>query len=589
MISKWAAAPALLIGLALHAPAARAQNAGTTVSGQVVSAEVRPQPVRRAIVTLTGGAIPSGLSAVTDDEGRFKFVDLEVGRYTLSATKPGYLTVAYGASRPGRPGTSLVLASGQQLDLRLVLPRGAVITGTVRDQFGQPSPGVQVTISSAALVNSEGGYRPVATFFTDDRGVYRAYGLMPDEYLVSATPRTVGNGELTALSLAEYDGRVRALEDRQTIDEAPGRVGYAPTFFPGTVVAANAGRVEVSAGEERGGIDIPLIPVRSAHLSGTLQGNGEIDPRRIRPSLTAVGPPQSGLFLPSLIGPGADGTFTFTNVTPGHYIMLARTGPGAMMSSVDGRSGSSLNTGVHSLFAVVELDVDGRDISGLVLALRPAMTISGRIAFDGAAKPPGKLTSIGVSLVRAQGTVATGFSLNSGSTRNAVVREDGTFELTGVMPGEYTIAAVMPAAWGWRLRSAIVGQTDVLDIPLVLDGSSGDVTGMVVTLTEARSELSGTLTSASGQPATEFTVLAFSANRAHWRPGARRIRTTRPGSDGEFSIMDLPSGEYVVAALTDFEPSDLAQASFLDRVLLAGVKVTILDGRRTRQDLRIAR
>ena len=57
-----------------------------------------------------------GRTAVTDDDGRFSFVALPAGRYMLYATKQGYVTTAYGAKRPNRPGTALVLADGQHID-----------------------------------------------------------------------------------------------------------------------------------------------------------------------------------------------------------------------------------------------------------------------------------------------------------------------------------------------------------------------------------------------------------------------------------------------------------------------------------------
>jgi hypothetical protein len=52
---------------------------------------------------------------------------------------------------------------------------------------------------------------------------------------------------------------------------------------------------------------------------------------------------------------------------------------------------------------------------------------------------------------------------------------------------------------------------------------------------------------------------------------------------------DLPPGDYVIAALTDMEPSDLLDPSFLETLLPSGVTVRIDEGGRTIQDLRIGR
>lgn len=578
--------------------AGRGQSA--TISGQVVTADRDAAPIRRAIVTLTGGSIRSNLSAVTDDDGRFRFVDLVPGRYTLSVAKAGYLTMTHGATRPGRPGVSLALSAGQQIDVRLPLPKGAVITGTVRDEFGQPVSSVRVNVIRAALASGGSGYRASAdTLLTDDRGVYRAYGLMPDEYVVAAVPRS-GSG--TRLGDGEFDAQSRALEVRQTGaaggSNAAGNppaveqesVAFAPTFFPSTVIATNAGRIRVAPGEEHTGIDIVLAPVRVSKVSGVIVGGGDIDPRRMMPRLVRQGPALPGIFEPLLSGPSRDGRFSVERVVPGRYTLLVATGPGAMMASEDARSASTINQDVPALFAIAEFDVTGADITGLTLSLRPATTMSGRLVFAPSSAEPPAPSSIRVGLARAgPGDDGQGGGGRGGGVAlpSAFARDDGSFELVGVIPGEYTVVA--PVTAGWRLHSVMSGGRDLIDVPLVVDGSAQQMADVLITYTDRRSELAGTLTTSTGQPATEFTVIAFPVDRRYWRPGARRIKTARPATNGAFSIMDLPAGEYLVAALTDFDQSDLMQGDYLEPIVLAAVKVVIADGQRTRQDLRIAR
>jgi len=69
--------------------------------------------------------------------------------------------------------------------------------------------------------------------------------------------------------------------------------------------------------------------------------------------------------------------------------------------------------------------------------------------------------------------------------------------------------------------------------------------------------------------------------------GRGSARATRPASDGRFSVADLPAGDYLIAALTDVEPDEWKRAEFLGQLVAAGVKVTIRDGERTVQDLRL--
>jgi hypothetical protein len=67
------------------------------------------------------------------------------------------------------------------------------------------------------------------------------------------------------------------------------------------------------------------------------------------------------------------------------------------------------------------------------------------------------------------------------------------------------------------------------------------------------------------------------------------VQFTRPDTAGRFRFRDLPAGDYLIAALTDLEPRDLLDASFIERLVAAAVAVRIADGETTTQDLRIGR
>ena len=170
--------------------AAQAQQTGTGgITGSVVSADAG-RPVRRARVTLSGGDLRSAKAAVTDDQGAFVFADLPAGRFTLSASKPGYVNATYGQKKPGRPGTPIQLADGQKLtNLKMPLPKGGVLTGIVLDENGEPTPGTQVTAFRYEMRTGERRLAQAGNDQTDDRGMYRIYGLLPGDYVVRATPR----------------------------------------------------------------------------------------------------------------------------------------------------------------------------------------------------------------------------------------------------------------------------------------------------------------------------------------------------------------------------------------------------------------
>jgi hypothetical protein len=144
----------------------------------------------------------------------FSFTGLAAGRFTLSASKPAYLAMAYGAKRPERQGTALTIADGQDLrDIVIRLPRGAVIKGTLRDQNGEPVAGVTINAIKPTVATTASSTLPAAV--TDDRGAYRIFGLTPGEYLVAATFRAQGSGAIAVPSTDDVDraGCVRRPRD----------------------------------------------------------------------------------------------------------------------------------------------------------------------------------------------------------------------------------------------------------------------------------------------------------------------------------------------------------------------------------------
>jgi hypothetical protein len=59
-------------------------------------------------------------------------------------------------------------------------------------------------------------------------------------------------------------------------------------------------------------------------------------------------------------------------------------------------------------------------------------------------------------------------------------------------------------------------------------------------------------------------------------------------SDGRFTITGLPAGEYYIAALTDLNASEMYEPSFLASIVPAAITVTLGDGEKKVQDLKLA-
>src|SRR5688572_3324754 len=251
---------------------ARDKPAGLTgtgvVSGVVVTADERQQPVRRVSVMLAAGQMAIPRTAVTDDEGRFAFTAVAPGNYTLVAQKPAFVPAIYGARSPtDSQGVPIAVADGQRVDgLRLSIMRGAVITGTVRLPGGQPASDLSMQVMRVQVVAGRRQLAMVAApAQTNDLGAYRLFGLAPGDYVVlaraslTAMPGTAVTRQVTPAEARWVDQRLSQLQEPMQAGASmapappPGpTVTYSAVYFPGTSILADATVISVRAGEERG-------------------------------------------------------------------------------------------------------------------------------------------------------------------------------------------------------------------------------------------------------------------------------------------------------------------------------------------------
>src|SRR5437762_3653751 len=159
------------------------------IIGRVLAAD-SGRPVKRARVFATATELPGGRGMVTDDTGIFDLTELPAGRYTLTVSKSGFVSLSYGQRRPLQAGTPLQLADGQTLKgIEFQLPRGSVIGGRVLDEDGEAMPGVMVRVMRYQYLQGDRRLTPAGAGQTDDKGQYRVWGLMPGDYYVNATAR----------------------------------------------------------------------------------------------------------------------------------------------------------------------------------------------------------------------------------------------------------------------------------------------------------------------------------------------------------------------------------------------------------------
>ena len=570
---------------------------GTAVlTGTLVTDSAPPEPVRRAVVHLAGAPGTSTRVAGTDDAGRFVFTALPAGRYTLSATKPGYVTAFHGSKRPGRgPGVPVAIDDGQRADVTLQITRGAVITGTITDMRGRPAS--MITITAVEMRPAGVSAAPPARATTDDLGVFRIYGLAPGEYVISAVPRiSFGRGSMsTADILGVTDAEAQWARSARSVAGAPmppaGRpVTYAPVFYPGTTNAVAAGKVSVEAGEERTNVGFALQIVPTARIAGSLVdhtgqpvGEASVSLHPRRSALPSVGDAlvaSGALVLPRAAMTGTG--FSIAGVTPGEYTLVARTG------SMGRRTAAAVAAaGQPTLWNVTDVRVDGQDHDGLVLRLQPGAAISGTIVFDRTSlAPPADLSRIDLTMRAVHSLVG------APAAPRATVSVDGTFRFASVVPGTYAVNGATPLATTperWTLKSAMLNGRDIADA--LLEVAPGqDVSGLVITFTDRAPEIAGRLVDAGGRPVTRYSIVVITTDRSHWLPGSRRIRSVTPATNGSFGIAGLPPGEYAMAAIEDLDAVDLYDQVFLSQLIAsAAYKFTLADGEKKHQDLRVGR
>lgn len=567
---------ALLLLLSLPAQQATrdttaAPRPGTAfLSGVIVTDGPSPTPIRNAIVTINDSEKRHGDTAISDEQGRFAFTGIPAGRFTLVAQKTGHIRSTYGASRSGRAGTPIAIADGQRVtDIRLSLPRGAVLTGTIRDADGQPMP--EVAIDVLRLKSREGEREYVDASWngegrTDDRGVYRLYDLAAGDYIIQATPRVDGmggsGGQLTStIDLQWARSQLQTGRTESAPPPARSSVAFAPVYYPGTVVRTSAAIVTVAAGEERGGLDMTMQSVPTSRITGTVHGpaSPKESPEIV---MVEIGPNASGFYGMQMT---AGMNFVIPAVPPGTYALAARQ-PEAK----------------H--WATTEIVVTGVDQS-VTLTLQPPLTASGRVQFRGAAPPPKDLTRIRVFMTP---TATRGRLVLA--PEPVSVKADGTFVIDGIMPGPYVLSVSVPSAdrtGAWILRDARAVGQDVSTLPITVAG--GNIDNIAVTFTDAPASLGGRLQDASGRAATDYFIVVFSTDERTWFNGSRAVVQVRPASDGSFAVRGLPAGQYWMAALTDLEQrEDWVDPAVLRQLVPAAVKVTLADGEKKTQDIKIA-
>ena len=369
--------------------------------------------------------------------------------------------------------------------------------------------------------------------------------------------------------------------------------GYAPTYYPGTPSPAEAQHVAVAVGQEIGSVDIALAPVKLAKITGTAMGS---DGKPMSGAMVMLMPAmrEAMMFMPGGTSrTSRDGQFTLTNMVPGEYSLQIRS-MGAMFAEVGGGSGAmffSMTTDgpgapppptarQEAEFASLGVSVAGDDINGLVVVTTRGARATGRLVFEGGAKPEGLA---GVRIMAPPTDVEAGPVSGFG---NAPIKDNGKFELTGLIGTRVIRLNMLPK--GWFLKSVNVNGSDVTDTGVEFKPGE-EISGIEIELTQKTTSLSGTVSDARGDAVKDCTVVVFADDPQKWTlPMNRWTASARPDQDGRFKVSNLPAGGYYAIAVDYVASGDWNDPDWLERARDRATRFTLSDGAGKALELKLA-
>jgi hypothetical protein len=488
-------------------PAVANEPAAGVISGSVVNESGEPLAGVTVSVWETNRRGAQRTTA-TDAEGSFRVRGLMPSLYSVSAFLPAYVMQGnefYSPAGYHRIGDTV----------RLTLTPGGVITGKVTNAEGEPVIGVRVR---GMMVRNASGEGPrirsyaASDVVTDDRGVYRMFGLPAGAYVVSAGGAVL----LEPFKLYPY------------VDDVP---TYAPSSTRDT-----ASEIVVRTGEESTA-DIRYRGEPGHVVSGTVKVPGAAAGGSV--SLTPV-----GSMLPigyAFQSPGGRG-FALKGVADGEYEIVGQEIPQTSGSTTDVPTSEPRR-----------LTVKGADVTGLELVPRPLPSLSGRIVLE-----PAKVTAcenkrrplFSEMLVLPQRPERDDqdrvpfLQMFSGPAQPDA---SGNFAIRNLMPGKYLLE---PRFFGryWYLDSISTPGTPKVDAAANWTNvkSGSPITNFTITLAEGAASIRGKVTTANApEVSAGLAFYLLPAEREKFGDVLRYFVSSVEGN-GAFALNNLPPGRYHV-------------------------------------------
>jgi hypothetical protein len=341
------------------------------------------------------------LKATSDQDGKYRITDVPEGSYLIAPAAPAFVISDVNNPR----GQTLIINKGDNVEgIDFDLIRGGVITGKITDADGQPIVEAGVNLSSADYPRSGSPSHSPGSFQTDDRGIYRMFGIRPGRYKVSVGRESI------------YRGAGR------------GPRSLPITFYPDTQEAAKAGVIEIGEGTETGSIDITV----GHALEGFAVSGRVVDSETGKPvSSVAIGLSRiiiidahnsSRYSGDTDVRSNADGAFRLEKLPAGKYSVSIQPQPESDLRAEP-----------------VTVDVIDQDVTGLLIKTVTGASLSGTVVLERSrvSNTVPAPTWISVYLVND--------SLGITSSLSAQIKPDGSFRIGGLTAGNATFSV---GSWG---------------------------------------------------------------------------------------------------------------------------------------------
>jgi len=475
---------------------------------------------------------------LTDSAGHFSFKVLTPGKYTVGATRDGFVGPPIWNGSPSTVASKIITVEAQKPvpPVSLLMIQGGIIRGQIRDPNGKPLPGITVAANRVIYSNGRPQWTVVTSKMTDDRGEYKLFWLGPGEYYVGMALR---------------------------MDS------WARTFYPGVSDPGASTSLTIKDGAELTGIDFTVLPLASpgtfkisGKVENPLAGQNPQSPDRGNVDSLTLAPREPGIldsadpFAQLNRRPAfsvVDGAFEIRDVPPGSYDLIASysgTTPGVSRDYIDR----------------TRVDVRDADVEGVKLEIQKGSEVKGQIISQDKSSVPLDMAQVNfhsrdsIPEEYLHG-IATGFNSTGGFSMLDVPVAKYSLEISG-LPGNAYVADIRQDG------------TSIFDEGLTV--SRQPQTSIQILVNANGEAIEGTVQTSEHKPAANATVALVPSGIHGQNP--MLYKNVRTDDAGHFVLEGIAPGEYSLFAWESVPPTAWMNSEFLAKYQTRGRSVTAMQG-----------